>query len=123
MRAYAFVCVEAWADGLAAAETAEFWAKTDRRAQTSEAYQVQLQLIPTLLALARYKLAPTPENRQAARAKLSLKAIGGRNYSERLICYFYWYNLGRNSAGNCWTGCSRPRRRPHGARLSILDWW
>lgn len=93
MRAYAFVCLGTWAEALTAAETAEFWAKKHRRAQTSEAYQVQLQLIPVLLALARYKLEPTDENRQAARAKLSLKAIGGRNYSERLICYFYWYNL------------------------------
>lgn len=104
MRAYALICVEAWTDGLAAAETAEFWAKKDRRAQTSEAYQVQLQLIPALLALARYKLAPTDENRQAAQAKLSLKAIGGRNYSERLICYFYWYNLRAKFGGELLEG-------------------
>lgn len=93
MRAYALVCVEAWAEALAAAETADFWAKKDRRAKTSEAYQVQLQLLPTLLALARYKLEPTEANRQAARVMLGLKVISGRSMSERLICHFYWYNL------------------------------
>jgi len=104
MRAYAFVCLGAWADGLAAAETAEYWAKKDLRAQTSEAYQVELQLIPLLLALARYRLEPTAENRQAAQAKLSLKAVGGRNYSERLICYFYWYNLRAKFGGELLDG-------------------
>ncbi len=104
MRAYAYVCLEAWADALAAAEAADFWAKKDRSAQTSEAYQVQLQLIPALLALARFKLEPTAENSQAAQAKLSLKAIGGRNHSERLICYFYWYNLRAKFGGELLEG-------------------
>ncbi|RPI85286.1 MAG: hypothetical protein EHM41_11255 [Chloroflexi bacterium] len=94
MRAYALICVGDWTEALAAAETADFWAKKDRGAQTSEAYQVQLQLLPTLLALARYKLEPAEANRQTARASLALQAIRGRrSMSERLICHFYWYNL------------------------------
>jgi len=61
-------------------------------------------LIPALLALARFKLEPTAENSQAAQAKLSLKAIGGRNHSERLICYFYWYNLRAKFGGELLEG-------------------
>lgn len=98
-QAYAQICMGKWADALAALETSDFWAKKDRHAQTDDAYQVQLQLTPTLMALAHYKLDPTAANREAARAKLSLKSIGGRNASERLICYFYWYNL-REKFGN-----------------------
>lgn len=93
MRAYALICLESYAEGLEVARTAEYWSKKDRRAQTSEAYQVQLQLIPVLIALARYGIEPSAENRQAALTKLSLNTVGGRNHSERLICYFYWYNL------------------------------
>ena len=93
MRAYALLCLEDWVEALVAAEFAERWAKKDRRARTSESYQLQLQLIPSLLALARYKLDPSVENRRLAQRNLELKTITSRNKSERLLCYFYLYNL------------------------------
>lgn len=93
MRAYALLFLEDWEEALAATEVAERWAKKDRRAQTSEAYQLQLQLIPSLLALARYKLDPSTENRRLAQRNLELKTITSRNKSERLLCFFYLYNM------------------------------
>ena len=93
MRVYALLCLEDWEEALVAVEFAERWAKKDRRARTSEAYQLQLQLIPSLLALARYKLDPSAENRRLAQKRLDLNTITSRNKSERLLCYFYLYKL------------------------------
>ena len=90
MRAYALICVGDWSEALMAAETAEGWLKKDRYAEKN---RKQNQLLPVLLALARYKLEPTAENRQIARGMLDLKAITSREMHERLLCYFYLYNL------------------------------
>jgi hypothetical protein len=93
MRAYALACLGDWPGALQAAEFAEQWASKDRRAQTTESYRLQLQLLPTLLALARYELNPSLENRALAQKGLALRTITSRNWSERLLCYFYLYNL------------------------------
>ncbi len=93
LRSYALACVEDWPGALSAAEVADRWAKKDRRAQTGESYQLQLQLLPVLIALASYKLDPNAENRQEAQAMLDCSAITSRSSSERLLCYFYLYNL------------------------------
>lgn len=90
MRAYALACLEDWTEAKQAAEVAQFWVKKDRGAEHS---REQIQLLPILLALSRWKLEPSIQNQQEAQKRLGLKAITARDFADRLHCYFYLFNL------------------------------
>lgn len=92
-KAYALTCLNRWEEALAVAEGCQEVVEGDSRALTSESYQVPLQVLRMVLALAKYKLGPTPELLKNAREALDPQAVASRVHPSHLISLYYLYNL------------------------------
>jgi hypothetical protein len=92
-RAYVLLCLGEFQLTLEAGEEALRWIDKDRRAKLESATEMPLLILPTVLALARYELEPSAENRSEAIRRLDLDAVTTRIHVDHLLALFYLFNL------------------------------
>ena len=92
-RAYALLCLKEFQSALKAGKEALHWIGKDSRANLGSAAEMPLLIFPTVLALIRYELDPSPENQAEAVQQLDLDSVATRYHPDHLIGLFYLFNL------------------------------
>lgn len=92
-RAYALACLERWEEALSVAEEAQRWVEKDQRAKTKESYQAPLRILPVVLAITRYEVNRTDDNRRKVQEMLDPQWVATRSHPDHLSTLFYLYNL------------------------------
>jgi len=92
-KAYALACLEHWEEALIVAKRCQEVVNVDADAQTTESYQPPLQVLKMVLALASYKLGPTPELLKKAKEALDPQVVASRVQPSHLYSLYYLYNL------------------------------
>jgi hypothetical protein len=92
-QAYALLCLGRYQEALEACNEALRWIEKDRKAKVESATEMPLLILPSVLALARYQLEPSDENRLEAIRRLDLDAVASRIHVDHLQGLFYLFNL------------------------------
>jgi len=92
-RAYALVCLGDWQNAFEAAELAEGALMQDRSPLKRDTEYLPKLVLPVVLALARYHVDPTQENRRKAVEWLHPEAVRAREHDALLQALFFILNL------------------------------
>ncbi len=93
-RAFCLLCLERWEEALAAGEEAERWMRMDaERKEKFGAQYTPFHLLPVYLALARYRVRPTPDNEKEAKKHLMLSEFKVRVNHLRHGALLYLFEL------------------------------
>lgn len=92
-KAYAKLCLGDLQSANETAEEALLWIGKDRETKLDSATKMPLLIFPTILALIRYELDPTPNKCTEAVRLLDYGAVSTTIHVDRLEAFFYLFNL------------------------------